>query len=135
LDGWLINSEFERKPSGTREPIIVTDRGIIVSGFADWHAATCAGQAEIDCIEVVLSDDEALQLVLSLHRPRSNWNTFTRTRLALQQERYFQSRALANQIAGGKLKGLANLPRVEHIDVRQEIANLAGVCVRATSAR
>jgi hypothetical protein len=67
---------------------------------------------------------------LTLHRPRPGWNAFTRTELALQQERYFQSRALANQAAGGKHKGLANLPNAEHIDVRQEIAGLASVCPR-----
>jgi hypothetical protein len=38
--------------------------------------------------------------------------------------------ALANQTAGGKEKALANLPKAQHIDVRQEIANLAGVCAR-----
>jgi hypothetical protein len=31
---------------------------------------------------------------------------------------------------GGKCKGLANLPDVQRIDVRQEIANVAAVCPR-----
>jgi hypothetical protein len=130
LAGWLINSESQAKPHGVCEPILITKSGILVSGFADWHAAVSAGQAEIDCSEFSLNDDEALQLILSLHRPRGAWNDFTRTELALKQESYFQSKALANQIAGGKHKGLANLPKAEYIDVRQEIANLAGVCAR-----
>lgn len=67
---------------------------------------------------------------MTLHRPRLGWSPFTRTELALQQERYFQSRALNNQSVGGKHKGSANLPKDEHIDVRQEIASLAGVCAR-----
>ena len=50
--------------------------------------------------------------------------------MALEQEPYFQSKALANQIAGGKYKGLANLPKAQHIDVREKIADLAGVCSR-----
>jgi len=50
--------------------------------------------------------------------------------LALEQEPYFQSKALANQIAGGKHKGLANLPKAQHIDVREQIADLAGVSPR-----
>jgi hypothetical protein len=50
--------------------------------------------------------------------------------LALEQEPYFQSKALANQIAGGKHKGLANLPKAQHIDVRRKTADLAGVSPR-----
>lgn len=130
LAEWLINSESQGKLPGIREPILVNDSGVLISGFASWHAAVSAGQAEIDCIEFAVNDDEALQLVLTFHRPKPGWNAFTRTELALQEEPYFQSRALANQQAGGKLKALANLPKAEHIDVRQGIANLAGVCAR-----
>ena len=35
--------------------------------------------------------------------------------------------------AGGKYKGLANLPEAQHIDVRQEIASAAGVGARNVS--
>jgi hypothetical protein len=35
--------------------------------------------------------------------------------------------------AGGKFKGLANLPEAQHVDVRQEIANVAGSCPRNVS--
>ena len=59
--------------------------GIILGGFAEWHAAACAGQVEIHCVEFELAD-EALQLTLTLHRPRTAWNGFTRTELALEQE-------------------------------------------------
>jgi hypothetical protein len=130
LSGWLINFELQGKPQDVHEPILITPTGIILGGFAEWHAAVCAGQAAIDCTEFELNADEALQLILTLHRPRAAWNDFTRTELALEQEPYFQSKALANQIAGGKHKGLANLPEAQQIDVREKIANLAGVCSR-----
>jgi hypothetical protein len=130
LSGWLINSELQGKPQDVREPILTSKSGILVAGFAEWHAAVCAGQAEVDCIEFALNDHEALQLILTTHRPRAAWNDFTRTELALEQEPYFQSKGLANQIAGGKHKGLANLPKAQHIDVREKIANLAGVSPR-----
>jgi hypothetical protein len=130
LSGWLINSELQGKPQDVHEPILITRTGIILGGFAEWHTAVCAGQPEIDCTEYALNDDEALQLILTLHRPRAAWNDFTRTELALEEEPYFQSKALANQIAGGKHKGLANLPEAQHIDVREKIADLAGVCSR-----
>jgi hypothetical protein len=77
-----------------------------------------------------MNADEALQLSLALHRPRATWNDFIRIELALEQEQYFQSKALANQIARGKHKGLANLPKAQHIDVREKIADLAGVSPR-----
>lgn len=130
LAGWLIHSESQGKPRGVHEPILITNQGFLLAGFAEWHAAVCAGQREIVCIEFALSADEALQLILTLHRPRVGWNDFTRTELALEQEAYFQSAALANQIAGGKHKGLVNLPKAQHIDVREQIADLAGVSPR-----
>ncbi len=130
LSGWLINSELQVKPQGIREPVLISEGGIIVAGFSEWHAAVCVGQAEIVCTECALNQDEALQLILTLNRPRIAWNDFTRTELALEQEPYFQSKAHANQIAGGQHKGLANLPKAELIDVREKIADLAGVCPR-----
>jgi hypothetical protein len=130
LAAWLINSESVGKPSGVHEPILTTKRGILLAGFAEWHGAVSAGQAQFDCVEFTLSDDEALQLILCMHRPRAAWNDFTRTELALEQEPYFQSKALANQIAGGQHKGLANLPKAAHIDVREKIADLVGVSPR-----
>jgi hypothetical protein len=133
LAGWLISSESEEKPREVHEPILITQRGILLGGFADWHAAACAGQTEVDCTEFALNDDEALQLILSLHRPQPAWNDFTRTELALQQEPYFQAKALANLSAGGKYKALANLPEAEHVVVREKIADLAGVSPRTVS--
>ena len=130
LSGWLINSELQGKPQDVHEPILITRAGIILGGFAEWHAAVCAGQPEIDCTEFALNDDEALQLILTLHRPRTAWNDFTRTELALEQEPCFQSKAAANQVAGGKHKGLADLPKAQHVDVREKIAGLAGVSSR-----
>lgn len=130
LSGWLVNSELQAKPQDVHEPILITNQGILLAGFAEWHAALCAGQGEIVCIECALNADEALQLILTLHRPRVAWNDFTRTELALGQEPYFQAKALANQIAGGKHKGLANLPKAQHIDVRERIADLAAVSPR-----
>lgn len=130
LSGWLINSEMQGKPQDVHEPILTTRSGILLAGFAEWHAAVCAGQPEIDCTEYALNDDQALQLILTLHRPRPAWNDFTRTELALEQEQCFESKAFANQSAGGKYKGLANLPKAELMDVREKIANLAGVSPR-----
>jgi hypothetical protein len=97
LSGWLINSDLQGKPQDVHEPILITRTGIIFEGFAEWHTAVCGGQPEIDCTEFELKGDEALRLILALHRPRAAWNDFIRIELALEQEPYFQSKALANQ--------------------------------------
>ena len=53
--------------------------------------------------------------------------------MALTLESYFEQKALDNMRAGGKYKGSANLPKAHHIDVRQQIADLAGVGARNVS--
>ncbi len=88
------------------------------------------GRHEIACIEYSLNEDDSLQFILAHHKIRRGWNDFIRIRLALTLKPSFQQRALQNMRAGGKLKGLANLPDVQRIDVRQEIADIAAVCLR-----
>jgi hypothetical protein len=115
------------------EPILITATGIIISGFREWDEAVNDGRPQVDCIECSLSEEEALESIVIQHRPRRGWNNFTRVRVALELEPHFQRKALANQIAGGKLKGSANLPKAEHIEVREEIANIAGVSGRTVA--
>ena len=91
------------------------------------------GKREINCIEYPLTDDESLQFILIHHRPQHGWNAFIRTCLALRLEPYFQQRALDNMRAGGRYKGLADLPKAQRVDVREEIAALAGVAPRTVT--
>ncbi len=119
-------------PSVT-EPILITTNGTILAGFGRWRLAAFDGRHEINCIEYLLSEDEALQFILAPHQIRCRWNAFVRIRLALTLEPYFQKRARDNNRAGGKYKGWANLPEAQHIEVRQEIARAAGVCARNVS--
>jgi hypothetical protein len=135
LVGTLINYAVHgRKPQGSvPEPILITSTGIVISGVRQWHTAVSEGRSALDCIEYQLNDDEALQLILTLQQSRGTWNSFTRIQLALQQEPCLQAKAHANQVAGGKDKGLANVPEAKQIDVRQEIAYLAGACPRNIS--
>jgi hypothetical protein len=60
LADWLIHSESQGKPQAVHEPILITNQGILLAGFAEWHAAVCAGQGEIICIEFAMNADEAL---------------------------------------------------------------------------
>jgi hypothetical protein len=131
--GFEINQAIHLRDGRVREHILITVAGTIISGFRAWHEAVSNGWTIVDCIEYSLSDEQALEFILIQHRPRRAWNNFNRVRLALELESYFQRRALANQIAGGKHKGSANLPKAEHIEVRQEIANVAGVSGRTVA--
>jgi hypothetical protein len=115
------------------EPTLITTNGTILAGFGRWRLAVFERRHEIHCIEYPLSEDESLQFILAHHQTRCGWNAFVRIRLALTLEPYFQQRALDNMRAGGKYKGSANLPEAQHIDVLQEIANIAAVGARNVS--
>lgn len=129
--GWAgaideLNDDARLKNQSRPEPILITTNGTILAGFGRWRLATLEGRHEIPCLEYPLSDDEALQVILTHHRPARGWNAFVRNALALTLRPYFQQKALENMRAGGKYKGSTNLPKAERIDVRQEIAKAAG---------
>ena len=113
------------------EPILIATNGSILAGIGRWRSAIFNGTHELNCIEYQLSEDESLRFIISHHRPQRGWNAFIRIRLALKLEPYFRQRALDNMSAGGKYKGWANLPEAQHIEVRQEVARVAGVGARS----
>jgi hypothetical protein len=117
-------------PPPVTEPILITKNGTILAGFGRWRSALFDERLELNCIEYQLSEDEALQFIISHHQPQQGWNDFVRIRLALTLQSSFRKRALDNMRAGGKFKGLANLPDVQRVDVRQQIADIAAVCSR-----
>jgi hypothetical protein len=112
------------------DPILITTNGTILAGFGRWRIALFEGRHQIPCVEYGLNEDESLQFILAHHQIRRGWNDFVRIRLALTLKSSFRQRALENMRIGGKCKGLVNLPDVQCIDVRQEIANIAAVCSR-----
>jgi hypothetical protein len=111
-------------------PVTITRQGIILAGFGQWRIALREAIPEIRCIEHSINEDEALSFILSHHRTRRQWNRFVLIRLALTLEPAFQEKAYKNMQAGGRFKGSAKLPDAQHIDVREKIANLAGVSAR-----
>jgi len=84
-------------------------------------------------VEYSLTDENALQFMLSLQRRRNCWNSFIRIRLALKLEGSLHQCALKNMQLGGKYKGSANLPKAAEIHVREQIASIAGVGGRNVS--
>jgi hypothetical protein len=131
IDGF--NEATRSKDQSVSEPTLITTNGTILAGFGRWRLALFDDRHEINCIEYSLSEEEALQFIISHHQPQSGWNKYIRICLTLKLEPYFQQRARDNMRAGGKYKGLANLPEAQHINVRQEIARVAGVGARSVS--
>jgi hypothetical protein len=125
-----LNEAFRLNGRNLPELIRITQSKTIIGGFSDWHEAVSSGRPFVDCIEYSLTDEEALEFILIHHQPRRTWKAFNRVILALELEPYFQKKASANQIAGGKHKGSASLPKAEHIDVREKLARIAGVSAR-----
>jgi hypothetical protein len=133
--GWTsvideLNDAARLKNQSIPEPILITTNGTILAGFGHWRLAVFEERREIPCIEYPLSEEEALRFILTHHQPRRGWNAFVRICVALTLEPYFQQRALDNMRVGGKYKGWANLPDLQRIEVRQEVANAATVGAR-----
>jgi hypothetical protein len=125
-----LNEATRLKDQGILEPILITTTGTVLTGIGRWQLTILEGNREIACVEYPLAEAEALQFILAHYRRRQGWNDFVRIRIALVLETSFQEKALDNQRAGGKCKGLANLPEAHHIDVREQIARAAGVGAR-----
>jgi len=128
-------NEAARSPdqSSPEEPIFVTQAGLILAGFGRWRLALFRKVPIIECVEYCLTEEDALQFMLALQKRHNRWNPFIRIRLALNLERPLQQRALINMQMGGKHKGSATLPNAAQIDVREQIAAIAGVGARNVS--
>jgi hypothetical protein len=137
--GWTgligeLNDAARVREQALRDPVLITKDGTLLAGFGRWRLALLQHKDEIPCIEYPFDgENESLQFILAHHQPSRSWNAFIRTCAALTLMPYFQQKALENMRAGGKYKGLAKLPEAEAIDVRQQIAAIAGVGARNVS--
>jgi hypothetical protein len=112
-----------------RDPLIITQDHIILDGFARWTLARLRGRSTLECIQYEMSESEALQNLLRRHRRSSGLNDFIRICLALELEPFLKSKGRAKQQAGGQNKGSSTLTEAARVDVRKEIARIAGVSV------
>jgi hypothetical protein len=133
MDVVLELNDAERVRHHATRPILINSEGTILSGLGCWRSALLQGEREIQCVEYVLGNEDSLQFILVHHRPQRGWNAFIRTRLALTLEPHFQRGAIDNMRDGGRHKGTANLPNLQHVDVRRRIAEIAGVGARNVS--
>jgi hypothetical protein len=86
--GWTgvideFNAANRLKEQSVPEPILITTNGTILAGFGRWRSALFDDLHEINCIEYPLTENEALQYIISHHQPQRGWNDFVRICLAL----------------------------------------------------
>jgi hypothetical protein len=109
------------------QPIMVTQEGIVLDGYARWELARQQGRKSLLCLEFHLSEEESLRCLVLSHRPSPGFNGYCRSLLALDLEPSLQEKARSNQRIGGQSKGLSNLTEAKKVDVRSEIAGIADV--------
>jgi hypothetical protein len=124
-----LSAIAEREESAFEEPLIVTQDGFIVDGYARWELAKRQGRTTLPCIKYELNQQDALQWLIQRHRRLPGLNDFIRIELALDLEAHFQGKALLNRQEGGRLKGLSKLTAAAKVDSRREIARVAHVSV------
>jgi hypothetical protein len=107
----------------------ITADGILLDGVASVLAAKRIGKSDLSCLVYNLSESDALAWILRRYRPSKGFNDFVRIQLALELEVAFRDKAQRNQSKAGRYKGSSNLTEADRIDVRSEIAEVAGVGV------
>ena len=111
------------------EPLTITRDRTIIDGYSRWELARRQSRTTVTCLEYDLREEEALRWLLHKHRRVEGLNAFCRILLAQDLEPWLQEKARSHQSAGGVAKGSSKLTEAERLDVRSEIAAMAGVSV------
>jgi len=122
-----LSSLAESGDFAFREPLLITHDRTILDGYARWELARKQDRPTLPCLEYALSEEEALLWLLQKHRRSNGLNDFNRILLAMELEPWFKQQARFNQQLGGQRKGSSNLTEADRLDVRSEIAVVAGV--------
>jgi hypothetical protein len=109
-----------------QEPILITQDGAILDGYDRWMLARRQGRLTLPCFEFDLPEAEALRWLLQKHRRSDGLNAFSRIVMAQELEPWLREKARSNKQAGGQQKGSSNLTEADKLDVRSEIAAVAG---------
>ena len=124
-----LSAVAEQGEEAFLEPLVITRELVVIDGYARLEFARLQGRIELPCIEYDLSEEEALCRLLQRLRRRNGSNDFSRILLALDLEPSLTERARSNLRAGGQNKGSSKLTEAARLDVRKEIARIAGVSV------
>jgi hypothetical protein len=124
-----LSDAIIRREQGHWDPVTISRERHILAGQAQWMLGQQRNESHIDCLQLDLSESEALLWLIERHKRSSSLNDFSRILLALELESLFRERAASNRSRGGREKGSSNLTEADHVDVRSEIAKVAGVSV------
>jgi hypothetical protein len=61
-----------QEPVVPEQPVLVTHNGVILAGFGRWRMAVSRRVPTIECREYTLTDEDALQFMLSLQKKRNH---------------------------------------------------------------
>ena len=109
--------------------VCVTPSLQIIDGYELVQLARSRKHAEVTCLRLELSEEEALLSLFHKHQRAGGMRPFTRILLALELESWFREKAKSNQSHGGQMKALSTLTKASAVDVRKELAAAAGVAV------
>jgi hypothetical protein len=124
-----LSDAIIRREQGHWDPVTISGERYILVGQAQWMLGRRRNESHIDCLQLDLTECEALLWLIERHKRSSSLNDFSRTLLALELEPLFRERAASNRSRGGREKGSSILTEADHVDVRLEVAKTAGVSV------
>jgi len=107
-------------------PLLICRDGTIIDGYKRWMIARELGIPTLMFTVLDKSEEDAPRLILENARSRNYLNPFCCFALALTLMEPLAAQARENRVLGGRKKQLAKLPKDQKIDVRKEVARLAG---------
>lgn len=113
-------------PSALETPLFVSSTGLIIDGVARWQYAKARRHSLLYCAVADLSEEESLIYLLQNQQLSLGLRAFLRIVLALELEEYWICQAKHNQRLGGEHKGSSNLTEAARVNVRKQIALIAG---------
>ncbi len=124
-----FSAAIGQRDNTIKEPLTISQNYYILAGHARWNLAQREGEKTLPCLQLDMTEEEALLWLIQKHRRTSSINDFSRILLALELEPWLKARARSNQQVGGQLKGSSTLTKADKLDVRSEIASAASVSV------
>lgn len=111
------------------KPLVVDDSGTIVDRYKRWMLAKKQQRSHLLCLEYSsnsVEDTFRLLVERQLRKPQA-LSPYMRILLALELKPALRKQAKERQQIGGRKKGSSNLAKANPVDVRSEIARMAGV--------
>jgi hypothetical protein len=128
-----LSAAIAQRDYSIEDPLTITQDGFILAGYARWDLARRNGEKALRCLQLDLTNEDALLWIVRRHQRSATMNDFSRILVALELEPWFKARARSNQQVGGQMKGSSNLTKADKLDVRSEIAAAAGVSAGSVS--